>query len=863
MANGRKMKSGFFVRGWVGLLLLGWTPRLLAGDVFVRLTMLEPRTGKYHVVFGGTLHKCDPVWYLRDRVWPSGGAVAAGQPTPWFNVSQYAGKNFHGRMNRAGGVAELPYITADFIATPPAERRRVVIEIASAPDAGAVVKRFEESYAGSLTGFLVSPDLKADAELLETAAQMTERRLGWARQASGGKRVAPRKLIFQTSLWGGQRHELNRKDMEVLWLLGFNVVGGQWAGMRQEFPFGIPGGLYSAPFGPSAADPGHADRAVQKIWEGRKAAPWEAGMPFNFSDEITAPGIGTDTNGLAWFRRWLAEQGVRPADLGASDLQQVLPIETPDALRARQKADEKTANRIFYYTSRFRQAATTQTFQWLTAALHKYFGPGALSSTLVADHPYFSGTGLGMGLGPNPAWSSTPLAADWFDLARRRAVDLIGIEDWMGLQYMYGPRFTWEGFQLMGFQGAIFRSGSRGELPVIAWITPSDATNLVLKSSSALCQGVKNFFYWSYGPTATCTENYWSDLRPAYDGLVRMARQLAAAEAIIAPGKTRPTRLALFYSISSDLWQPFGYVHMLERRLTYLALVHDQFLVDFLTEEDVLAGRLKDYAALFVADPCVQTAAANAIAGWVQAGGQLYGSCAAASRNEFNEPAPGLAAVFGIEPEVKTTVQAGAYHLRGALNSIPYLDVIQVASNGPGGASAPGVIGVKVEFTPAAGAEVVGNFKNGGPAVVQHAYGKGRALYIGACPAIAYGKEANFVPLALAEKWPAGQRALINSLARSVPRLVELSQPAVEAGVYDAPAGTALVLANFTYQSIPRLQVRLGLPRPCKSVRSLEKGSLPFKMEKPAAADGRPDYPVAAVFETSLGLNDIILFEGE
>jgi len=69
------------------------------------------------------------------------------------------------------------------------------------------------------------------------------------------------------------------------------------------------------------------------------------------------------------------------------------------------------------------------------------------------------------------------------------------------------------------------------------------------------------------------------------------------------------------------------------------------------------------------------------------------------------------------------------------------------------------------------------------------------------------------------------------------------------------------VLANFTYQPIPKLQVRLGLPRPCKSVLSLEKGSLAFKIEKPDAAGGRPEYPVVAVFETSLGLNDIILFE--
>ena len=214
---------------------------------------------------------------------------------------------------------------------------------------------------------------------------------------------------------------------------------------------------------------------------------------------------------------------------------------------------------------------------------------------------------------------------------------MIGIEDWMGLQFMYGPNWTWEGFQLMGFQASIFRSASGGRLPTIAWITPSDETNLRLKSTSALCQGAKHFFYWTYGPTATSTENYWSDLRSAYDGVASMMRTLAAAEHIIAPGKPRKTRVALLYSISSDLWQPFGYVHMLERRATYLSLVHEQYLVDMLTEEDIESGRLIQYDVLYATDPCISESAAGKIASWVKAGGYLYGSCATGSRNEFNE----------------------------------------------------------------------------------------------------------------------------------------------------------------------------------------------------------------------------------
>src|SRR3954462_10929788 len=117
----------------------------------------------------------------------------------------------------------------------------------------------------------------------------------------------------------------------------------------------------------------------------------------------------------------------------------------------------------------------------------------------------------------------------------------------------------------MGFQAAIFRSASRGEQPIMAWITPSDERNLRLKAASSLCQGSKNFYYWTYGPTATSTENYWSDQRGSYPGMGPLSKLLRGGEPIIEPGKLRRTRVALLYSFSSDYWQPFGYAHMLDR----------------------------------------------------------------------------------------------------------------------------------------------------------------------------------------------------------------------------------------------------------------------------------------------------------
>ena len=854
-------------RGWLLALLLaalGLSGASADTGVFVRFKLLEPTETSYYIQIGGYIH-VDP-WTLPGAVWPAGAdsdrarRVGSGTFTDWFDLGKYAGAKLHGRLHRAGGVAEFPNITADFVTGTDSPTRKVVIELATAPDERAVVKRFDESFTGSLTSFLVSPRLAADKGSLETASQMTRRRLTWAREASGGTRVSPSQLIVQTSFWSPQRPELNLQEAEVLWLLGFNIVN-RWPEVRAKYDFADPGGHHWAQFEPNLTRE-DIDNQIRPAAQATRASPRPT--LFNFSDEITAPAIGKDAAALRHFHGWLQAQNVRPADLGVKALDEVVPIESPDVLRQRQQQDPKAANRIFYYTARFRQAAASERLRWLTESFHRYAAANVMTSSLVADHPYFAGSGLGMGMDePNMAWGGHPLSLDWFDLARQRAVDVIGIEDWMGLQYMYGPRYTWEGFQLMGFQAAIFRSGSRASQPIIAWITPSDATNLVLKTSSALAQGAKHFFYWTYGPTATSTENYWSDLRGEYDGIIRMTRQLASAEHIIAPGTTRKTRVALLYSISADLWQPWGYIHMLERRATYLALVHDQYLVDMLTEEDIAAGRLKDYDVLYAVDPNISASATAAIEGWVRAGGYLFGACGAGSRDEFNEPGPGLAQVFGIEPVIRAGVRPEEYRLRGGLNWMDYFDRIKLERTSLLGEPAGfGVLGVKVAFKPTT-SKVIGHFKDNAPATVFHELGSGIAVYIGACPGLSYLKDAGFVPAELKEQYPPAQRRILTGLAaaRGVTRLVELSQPVVEAGVYDASAGTALVLANFTYRSIQRLTVRVPLPKSLRGVRSVEHGPVRFIEE--AAPEGlrRQGYGSVAVFTTRLGLNDIILLE--
>jgi hypothetical protein len=173
-----------------------------------------------------------------------------------------------------------------------------------------------------------------------------------------------------------------------------------------------------------------------------------------------------------------------------------------------------------------------------------------------------------------------------------------------------------------------------------------------------------------------------------------------------------------------------------------------------------------------------------------------------------------------------------------------------------------GTLGIRVAFAPTT-ARVLATFRDGSPSVVENRAGKGRAVYVGACPALAYIKEANFVPDALREKWPEDLRAQINAAVqqRGVGRLAELSHAVVETGVYETDSGTALVLANFTYQPISELQVGLPVSHPVNSVRSVEHGELRFRMEAPDAVPGSERRGGRVRFTMPLGLTDIVLLE--
>jgi hypothetical protein len=79
--------------------------------------------------------------------------------------------------------------------------------------------------------------------------------------------------------------------------------------------------------------------------------------------------------------------------------------------------------------------------------------------------------------------------------------------------------------------------------------------------------------------------------------------------------------------------------------------------------------------------------------------------------------------------------------------------------------------------------------------------------------------------------------------------------------VYDSPRGTALVLANFTYEPVPDLGISLPVARPPQKVRSLTRGEVKFSVAKAGPNLAAVGLPHVVHCSLNLGLDDIVLCE--
>ena len=167
---------------------------------------------------------------------------------------------------------------------------------------------------------MVSPNLEADADDLETASEMSARRLSWAKKATGNLRISPERHILQTSLWAPQRKELQVKELKVLSLLGFNVVGNRRDDLKGFPELRRPGHTHNISHGLGMTRTA-IDANMAKVLA-RTNHKLESGVPFWFKDEnmLSAKNGPRRSGSSAFCGVAIISQGVLPRlNLALSD----------------------------------------------------------------------------------------------------------------------------------------------------------------------------------------------------------------------------------------------------------------------------------------------------------------------------------------------------------------------------------------------------------------------------------------------------------------------------------------------------------------------------------------------------------------
>lgn len=797
-------------------------------SVYIRFKVNKPSSQNLNVTIGGYKHE-DP-WYFPDiQV-----NAKANQWSEWVNLTKW---DWHGKLSRSGGLAEYPAIslTVKDSSGQAVKDSEFEVQLAEAPTEKDALISFTEKSDSDKIIFLAPFPLHENAKDFETATQMIDRQTRWAKEAAGEKPIKLEKFQIITVLWDMKNPALEEKSVSLLKTLGFNVIHNANISLLKKYELKTyqKNWLY------------HPDpEVITKGWEKTektgelidKTAFWE------ISDEVSVMNFGSvnkeKLNG--WFQEYLTTKGYK-SNKPIKEIEYPLEAIAGESLPKKVSLEER---KLLYHAAKFGQWWSAKQLKQISDLILEAH-PDAVTSTLLPSHGF-----LGNAWGPSNIGMSYGML-DIFELAAQNSVNQLAIEDWLGLNHMYGPEYTWTGGQTFGYYNAIVRSAiGEKQIKMQGLITPSDDKYLRLKAYSGLGQGDKSFYFWSYGPTYVSTENYWSDLRSQYDGLAKLNRSLAKSEDVLYPAKTvADTDVGIVYSVSHDLWNNKNQAAFVEKRLLWHALRHLQIQPNFLREDDIEAGKLEKYRVLYITDWNITRKASAEIDKWVKNGGILYMSAGAATRDEFNEPyTPKFTENVWIEnPTEKITNDIDTFNERTVLPTIKPLTTANVEINGKN-FELP-AIGIRLDLNQ--NLKSFAKFADGKNAGAIMPYGKGQIIAVGFMPMLAYGKLANFKPDTLEEKWKPEPREIIKKtldLAQIEP-VIRTNVPIVETNLLEGTEGSAIVLANYTYQPIKSLQIDVKISKPIKTAISVEGKSVKIIKQ----ADGR------VTLELPLEWTDIII----
>ena len=758
--------------------------------------------------------------------------LGSGESTPWCNITPMIYQDSGAMLT----------ITARHTYTQQAERMRATLEFATAPDEKSVVRKIHADFQPSGSAIFVPPNLltKENLALLKTAHEIAEEsgKLADAHAWPTHGRKAERFPFFVTASMGSSLFErdaaLTAREQKTLGYFGFTDehlrrVGGAWF-MKDTSYCNPDVEKMKSRIEAAAADfKKHGGNVKDIVFCELTDEP--TGQPLEFA--------AADPSYAEHFRAWLKAMGKSPADLLVKDW---------DAVKVVTGGQRDEFPALYFFSQKFRTRALGDFMAVQRKIIEQTYGGTFPVLANFSDGAVYVGNFYNQGV-------------DYFELLDSPDQNAIWGEDWSNGASTY---------QCASYNVDLMRAAARERGQVIGHHLIAHAGrkpwDIKLKATSELARGVKIFNNFCYGPSWATHEggpywraHVWQAKPETWTANAAIVREVGAVEDMLLTAMPAPAKVALLYSSASDVWTlGDNFAYGFDRMHTWLALTHAQVPVDIVSEQQAAKGMLDSYSVCYLTGPNLTRAAAEKLWQWVQAGGTLWLTAGAASRDEFNRPLHVLDDLLPADRGELADLQKHA-------SSGRYLALLSAKDEVRWDGGTAAVLSVKQSLTAHAGTTTLATFKDNSPAIVRGSAGKGTIYCAGFLPSLAYIKSAldarnalqkkvaDGAALPAAEKdeavllertanpwqFPAAIRELILTPARAakIAPPITCSAPLVDAVFMPHETGILIPLANYTAKPIARLALKVNVPRPVARVESAVRGNIPFRQDSPQTVE--------------------------
>jgi hypothetical protein len=698
-------------------------------QTYVRLRLMESDLPKGY--FYAFVDHMRPDWYtnialgkgvLNIGVTVSGkDQLAPGESTGWLNFT---------RQLYIESDTNVMFMATTKYHNPDAKQSRYAIDIARAPDEGAIVSTFERSGPGAGMSVRFKPDLTGDRKPvwdLDVAKANLEMAKGIA-AVTFGKR--PTKFPVFISMGASDMRNSSgvyELEMKVLELLGFS--GRKDATLdANDLAHGLVfgrGGARVMLFGPGGYN--------EPLWEKIKGYVSREGAdakkdPLNkhyVAVQMTDEAGPAELAALAGkavhekaFVDWLKETGETPEKLGVKGWEEVKLTASRDA-----------ANPALYAMSqRYRAWTIVKFFKACTLLVREAFPSHMKAHQNFSDGVVYQANFYAQG-------------NDYFTWFRNQALDIAWSEDWTNVGST--P-------QLAGWNVALMRAATREhKQPIGMYVIASGRSPLdvKLKAYSDLAQGAKILEVFSYTPTYTGHETSWYMNPGTYKAVMELNREIGAAEDVLMDAMPRRAETVILYSRAYDIWNVgFDNAAGHDRMHTYLALRHANVAVDVVDEEDMVAGELKGRKVVYLSGEQLDSRVVPVLAQWVKDGGTLVLAAGAGTRDELNRETDALDKGLGIARGPLKRLQgywgASSYRVMKGLTAQGKVTVVREGPKGVPPTSE--YFAQRQDLLSAEGnCESLVEFDDGKPAKIRCKVGAGSVEMYGFLPGLSYIMEAH------------------------------------------------------------------------------------------------------------------------